>query len=166
MLLSVKTQLTSDNKFFKYITSKYLSSKSEVLILSLSKIGYKDWRIGGLSCNVDEDEDEDVDVDVDVDKGVDFDKLDGIYLQLSGIDTRPFSDQLIDSIISVDIELRKSLLHRRMIINGGRTWLLYCVVGFLYEDDDLVPIRMNTIFFPVIFLSIIRVNLEVDISWC
>ena len=50
MLLSIKTQLTSDNNFFKYITSKWLTSKLEVLILSLSKIGYKDGRIGGLSC--------------------------------------------------------------------------------------------------------------------
>ena len=66
MLLSVKTQLTSDNKFFKYITSKCLSSKLEVLILSLSKMGYKDGRICGLSCGVD------IDVDVDVD--VDFEK--------------------------------------------------------------------------------------------
>ena len=64
-----------------------MSSESEVLILSLSKIGYKDGRIGGLSC--------DVNVDVDVD--VDFEKLDGICLQLVGIDTRSFSDQLIGS---------------------------------------------------------------------
>ena len=69
-----------------------MSSKSEVLILSWSKIGYKDGRIGELSCDVDEDEDEDLEVDVE------FEKLDGIYLQLSGIDTRSFSDQLIDSI--------------------------------------------------------------------
>ena len=81
MLLSVKTQLTSDNKFFKYITSKCLFSKSDVLILSDSKIGYKDWRIGWLSCNVDVDEDVDVD----------FEKLDGIYLQIVGIDARLFS---------------------------------------------------------------------------
>ena len=52
MLLSVKTQLTSNKKFFKYITSKCLSPKSEVLILSDFKIGYKDGRIGGLSCTV------------------------------------------------------------------------------------------------------------------
>ena len=83
----MKTQLTSDNKFFKYITSKCLSSKSEVLILSLFKIGYKDGRIGGLSCDVDVDED----------------KSDGICLQLAGIYSRSFSDQLIDSISSVDI---------------------------------------------------------------
>ena len=93
MLLFVNTQLTSDNKFFKYITSEGLISKSEVLILSLSKIGYKDGRIGGLSC----------DVDVDVDVVVDFEKLDGICLQLVGIDKHSFSDQLIDSISSVDI---------------------------------------------------------------
>ena len=64
-----------------------------------------------MSCNVDVNEDVDVD----------FEKLDGIYLQLSGIDTRSFSDQLIYSISSVDIELRKSLLNRHMLINGGRT---------------------------------------------
>ena len=80
--------MISDNKLFKYITSKCLSSKSEVLILSLFKIGYKDGRIGGLSCDVDED----------------FEKWYGISLQLAGIDTRSFSDQLICSITSVDIE--------------------------------------------------------------
>ena len=43
------------------------------------------------------------------------------------------------------------------------TWLLYYVVGFVYEDDDLVPIRINVVYFLVILLSIITVNLEVDI---
>ena len=76
MLLSIKTQLTSDNKFFKYITSKFLFSKSEVLILSLSKIGYKDGRIGGLSCDVD----------------ADFEQLDGECLHIAGSDTGSFSD--------------------------------------------------------------------------
>ena len=61
------------------------------------------------------------DVDVDVDIVVDFEKLDGIPLQLAGIDTRSFSDQLINSITYVHIELRKLLLNRRMLINGGRT---------------------------------------------
>ena len=60
-----------------------------------------------MSCNVDVD--------------VYFEELDGIYLQLVGIDTRSFSDQMIDSIISVDIELRKLLLNRRMLTDGGRT---------------------------------------------
>ena len=40
-------------------------SKSEVLILNDSKIEYKVWRIGGLSC----------DVDVDVDVNVDFEQF-------------------------------------------------------------------------------------------
>ena len=66
-------------KKFKYITCKCLFCKSKVLILSEFKIGYKDWRIGRLSCNMGVDEDIDVDVD--------FDKLDGMYLQLAGIDT-------------------------------------------------------------------------------
>ena len=66
-----------------------------------------------MSCNVDVDEDVDIDVD--------FEKLDGIYLRLTGIGTRSFSDQLIGSITSVDIKLRKTLLNKRMIINGGRT---------------------------------------------
>ena len=62
-----------------------------------------------MSCNVD--------IDIDVD----FEKLDEIYLQIARIDTRSFSDQLIDHIIYIDIELRKSLLNRRMLIHGGRT---------------------------------------------
>ena len=78
MLLSVKTQLTSDNKFFKQITSDCLFSKSKVLILSEFKIGYKDLRIGGLSCDVDVDVEEDVDVDVDVD--IDFEIIERVLL--------------------------------------------------------------------------------------
>ena len=100
MLLSVKTQLTSDNKFFIYIISKGLTSKLEALILSLSNIGYKDGSIDGLSCDVDEDE------DVDVDTDVDFEQLEEVFLQIAGTDTRSFSDQFIVSKISVDIELR------------------------------------------------------------
>ena len=50
----------------------------EVLILSEFKIGYKDWRIGGLSC----------DVDVDVD----FEELEGRFLQIVGRDTLSFTD--------------------------------------------------------------------------
>ena len=60
-------------------------------------------------------------IDVDEDVDVDFEKLDGIYLLIVGLDSRSFSDQLIDSITSVDIELRKILLNSRMLINGGRT---------------------------------------------
>ena len=48
ILLSFKTQLSSDNKFFKCLISKGLSFKLEVLILWESKMGYLDWRIGGL----------------------------------------------------------------------------------------------------------------------
>jgi len=51
-----------------------------------------------------------------------------------------------------------------MLFNGGRTWLLYCVVDFVYEDDDLVPIRMNVISFLFFILSVTIVNLDVDIS--
>ena len=40
---------------------------------------------------------------------------------MAGTDTRSFSDQFIVSITSIDIELRKTLLNRRMLINGGRT---------------------------------------------
>ena len=65
MVLSIKTPLTSDNKFCKYITSNCLFSKSEVLILSEFEIGYKDWKIGILLCVVD--------VYVDVD----FEELEG-----------------------------------------------------------------------------------------
>ena len=89
--MSVKTQLTSDKTFFKKITIKCLFSKLEVLILSESKIGYKDWRIGGLSCDVDED----------------FEQLDGEFSQMTGSDTRSFSEQCIVSKIPVDIEFSK-----------------------------------------------------------
>ena len=146
MLLSVKTQLTSDNKFFKYITSKWLSYKSEVLILSLSKIGYKDGRIGGLSCYVD--------VDVDVDMNVDFEQLKEIVLQIVGTGTSSFSDQFTISKISVDIELRNRWVNWRIFINGGRTWWEYCVASFGYDNDDLVPIRMNVIFFLSVYYQL------------
>ena len=71
MLLSIKTQLSSDNNFIKNITSKGLSSNLEILILSLFKIGYIDWRIGGLSYDVD----------------VDFEELEGTFLRITGTDT-------------------------------------------------------------------------------
>ena len=93
--MSVKIQLTSDNKFFRKIISKYLFSKLEVLILSESKIRYKVWKIDRLPC--------DVDVDVDIDVGIDFEELVRAFLQINWIDTRSFSDQFIVSIISVDI---------------------------------------------------------------
>ena len=86
------------------MTSNSLLSKWEVFILSLSKIGYKDGRIGGLSCDVDVDIDVGVDVGVDVD--VDFEQLEEIFLQIVGTETCSFSDQFIVSKISVDIELR------------------------------------------------------------
>ena len=76
MLLSVKTQLTSDNKVFNKLTPKCLSSKLEVFILSESKIGYKVWRIGGLSYDID----------------VDFEQLEGACLQITGTDTQSFTD--------------------------------------------------------------------------
>ena len=50
-----------------------MSSKSEVLILSWSKIGYKDGRIGGLSCDID------VFVDVNVDVDIDFEQLEEVF---------------------------------------------------------------------------------------
>ena len=48
--------------------------KSEVLILSECKVGYKDLRIGGLSFDVDVDVEEDVDVHVDID----FEMIEGV----------------------------------------------------------------------------------------
>ena len=87
ILLSVKTQLTSDNKFFKYITP--LTSILEVLTLSLSNIGYKDGSICGLSCDVDVDEDEDVAADVDLEQ------LEEVFLKVVGTDTHSFSDKFI-----------------------------------------------------------------------
>ena len=65
--------------------------------------------------------------------------------------------------LSVDVELRKKLLNRRILINGGKNWLLYYVVTFVYADDYLVPIRMNVILFLVFLLSITLVNLDLDI---
>jgi len=91
ILLSIQTQLTLDNKLFKKIRSKGLSSNLKVLILSLSKIRYTDWGIGGLSCDVDED----------------FEQLDGEILQIAGSDTRSFSDQYSVSKFFVDIQFRK-----------------------------------------------------------
>ena len=82
MLLSIKIQLTSDKKIFKYVTSKDLTSNLKVLILRWSKIGYKDGRIGGLSCDVD------VDVDVDMGVDVDFEQLEEVFLQIVGTYTR------------------------------------------------------------------------------
>ena len=38
-------------------------------------------------------------------------------------------------------------------INRKRTWWEYCVAGFGYDNDDLVPIRMNFMFFLVSLLS-------------
>ena len=109
-----------------------------------------------MSCNVD--------VDIDADEDVDFERWNEIYLQIAGIDTRSFSDELIDSITSLNIELRKTLIKSRILINGGRIWLLYCVVGFVFEDDYWVPIRMNAISFLFFILTVTIVNLEVNIS--
>ena len=53
--LSIKIQLTSDKKICKTLLLKGLSFKLQVLILWESKLGYIDWRIGGLSGDVDED---------------------------------------------------------------------------------------------------------------
>ena len=95
ILLSFETQLTSDNEFFKYITFKGLSFKIEVLILWESKMGYLDWRTGGLSGDIDED----------------FEMMDNelsCILHLSVSEACILSsDQYIVSEISVDIEFRK-----------------------------------------------------------
>ena len=61
------------------------------IILSLSNIGYKVGRIGGLSCDVNLDEDADVDVDVDVD----FEQSEGVFLQIVGTDTISSSTNLL-----------------------------------------------------------------------
>ena len=115
MLLYVKRQLTSDNKFFKYISS--LTFKLEVLILSLSNIGKKDGRIGGLSCDVDVDEDIDVNVDVDVD--VDFEQSEEVFLQIAVTDTISFSNQFIVS----SKETRKCT-----ILESIKDYLVKCVI--------------------------------------
>ena len=70
----------------------------EVLLSSESKIGYKDGRIGGLSC--------DVYVDVDVD--VDFEQFDDKLLQITGSDILSSLDQYIVTRISIDIEFRSN----------------------------------------------------------
>ena len=70
LLLSVKTQLVSDKISLKKITLKYFSFKLEVWILSESKMGYVDWRVGGLSSDVDED----------------FEQFNSDFLQIVGIE--------------------------------------------------------------------------------
>ena len=80
----------------KKITSKCFSFKLEVLLSSESKIGYKDGRIGGLSC--------DVYVDVDVD----FEQFDDKLLQSTGSDILSSLDQYIVTRISIDIEFRSN----------------------------------------------------------
>ena len=71
-------------------------------MLSLSKVGYKDGTISGLSCDVDVD----VDVDVVRDEDVEFVELKGTFLQIAGTEKHSFSVQSIVSKTSVDIELR------------------------------------------------------------
>ena len=56
-----------------------------------------------------------------VNEDVEFEDLDGIFLQIAGTDTRSFSDQFIVSIISIAIKLKKTLRNRRILIKGGRT---------------------------------------------
>ena len=90
MLLSIRRQLTLDNKFLKTVTSKGLSSNLEVL--SLSKIGYIYWRMCGLSYDVD----------------VDFEELEGVFLRIAGADTLLFTSQFIVSKTSTEIELSKT----------------------------------------------------------
>ena len=109
ILLSVRTQLTSDNKFFKKITSKCLFSILKGSTLSLSKITYIDWRIGGLSCDINED----------------FEQLDDEFLQIAGIDTRSFSDKCI-------------VLKLILILNSGNNDLIDVSLLLEEEYDDCI----------------------------
>ena len=106
-------------------------------------MGYTDWRIGGLSYDVDED----------------FEQFDNDVLQFTGSDTRSALYQCI-----VSIELEKLWLNWRILINEGRTWVLYYGVAFRYEDDNFVPIRMNVMSFLIGLLSITILVLEIIIS--
>ena len=94
-------------------------------------MGFIEWRIDGLSGNIDED----------------FEQFNDDSLQIIGSYTLSSSDQYIVSKISVDINFRKLLLNWCIFIIGGRIWWLNYVVAFRYEDDDLVPTRMNVMFF-------------------
>ena len=78
-------------------------------------MGYIDWRIDGLSCDVDED----------------FEQFDDDFLQISGSYTLSSSDQYIVSIIYIDIEFRKLWLNWRILINGVTPLRLYCVVALV-----------------------------------
>ena len=106
-------------------------------------MGYTDWRIGGLSYDVDED----------------FEQFDNDVLQFTGSDTRSALYQCI-----VSIELEKLWLNWRILINEGRTWVLYYGVAFRYEDDIFIPIRMNVMSFLIGLLSIAILVLEIIIS--
>ena len=83
------------------------------MILSLSTIGYIDWRIGRLSYDLAED----------------FEQLDGQCLHIARSGTRSFSDQCIIFNISIDTDVIKLWLNWHISINGGRTWKLYCVIA-------------------------------------
>ena len=78
-------------------------------------MGYIDWRISGLSCNVDED----------------FEQFDDELLQITRSDTLSSSDQYIVSKISIDIEFEKLWLNLRILIIGGRIRWLICVVAYV-----------------------------------
>ena len=109
--LSFKTQLTLDNIFFKYITSKGYSFQVEVFMLREFKMGYFDWRTGGLLGGVEEN----------------FELIDDglssiLYLFISKPLILLSSDQYIASKISVDIEYRKLWLDWRVFVKKGRTY--------------------------------------------
>ena len=84
-----------------------------------------------------------------------------IFLQITGSETRSSSDQYIVSRISVDIAITKLWLNGCILINRRRIWWLYYVVSFGYKDGDLVPIRMNVMFFLVGLLSITILVLDI-----
>ena len=78
-------------------------------------MGYIDWRIGGLSGDVDKD----------------FEQFDNEFLQFFGSSKLSSSDQYIVSKISIDIEFEKLWLNLRILIIGGRIRWLNCVVAYV-----------------------------------
>ena len=109
-----------DNKLFKYIISKLLSFKVDVLILWESKMGYLDWRIGWLSGGIDED----------------FEQFDDELLRILNLSISESyiplsSDQYIVFKISDDIKFRILWLNWRTFIKGGRIWSLNYVVALV-----------------------------------
>ena len=83
-------------------------------------MGYLDWRTGGLSGSVDEDF-----------ESINEDLPCILHLSVSESLILLSSDQHITSEISIDPELRKLWLNRRIVIKGRSTRWLNCLVDII-----------------------------------